>query len=210
MGLWVSCRPMKSQIYGVVLAAGLSRRMGTAKQLLPFGSKTVLQTVVDVLLTLDLVEVIVVLGHEAERVRESLDDRAVRCCVNADYQAGMFSSVCCGIRAIPEHADGMLLALGDQPHIDAHVGAAVVDAYQKGDVGLVIPTWDGKRGHPALIDLKRYRSEILSLSGTEGLKPVMRGHEDDTLTLQVTDAGILRDLDTQEDYQAELERQKKR
>ena len=165
MGLWVSYRPMKNQIYGLVLAAGLSRRMGSPKQLLPFGSKTILQTVVDVLLGLDLVEVVVVLGHEAERVRASLGDRAVRCCVNTNYRTGMFSSVLCGVHEIPEQADAMLLALGDQPHVEARVGAAVIDAYQKNDAGLVIPTWEGKRGHPALIDLKRYRSEILSLPG---------------------------------------------
>lgn len=197
---------MKKQIYGLVLAAGLSRRMGTPKQMLPFGEKTVLQTVVDVLLTLNLVEVVVVMGHAFEQVRSSLAGRPVHCCVNERYREGMFSSVCCGLDAIPKTADAMLMALGDQPHIEARVGAAVVDAYQQSDVGIVVPTWHGKRGHPALVDLKRYRSEILALSGDEGLKPVMRGHDADTLELQVEDAGILRDLDTPEDYQQELER----
>lgn len=199
---------MKNQIYGLVLAAGLSQRMGTAKQLLPFGTKTILQTVVDVLLTLDLLDVIVVLGHEAERVRNSLEGRGVTYCVNELYRDGMFSSVLCGVNAIPETADALLMALGDQPHIESRVGRAVVDAYQQGDAGIVIPTWDGKRGHPALVDLKRYRAKILSLSGDEGLKPVMRGFVDDTLELCVDDAGILRDLDTPEDYRAELERRK--
>jgi len=199
---------MKNQIYGLVLAAGLSQRMGTAKQLLPFGTKTILQTVVDVLLTLDLLDVIVVLGHEAERVRNSLEGRGVTYCVNELYRDGMFSSVLCGVNAIPETADALLMALGDQPHIESRVGRAVVDAYQQGDAGIVIPTWDGKRGHPALVDLKRYRAKVLSLSGDEGLKPVMRGFVDDTLELCVDDAGILRDLDTPEDYRAELERRK--
>jgi len=201
---------MKKNIYGLVLAAGLSQRMGTPKQLLPFGQKTILQTVVDVLLTLPLADVIVVLGHEAERVRASLADRAVTYCLNENYREGMFSSVLCGVRQIPETADAFLMVLGDQPHIEARVGRAVIDAYQGGDAGLVIPTWGGKRGHPALVDLKRYRPEILSLSGDEGLKPVMRGHEDDTLMLDVDDSGILRDLDTLEDYQAELEIRAKR
>jgi len=199
---------MKNQIYGLVLAAGLSQRMGTAKQLLPFGTKTILQTVVDVLLTLDLLDVIVVLGHEAERVRNSLEGRGVTYCVNELYRDGMFSSVLRGVNAIPETADALLMALGDQPHIESRVGRAVVDAYQQGDAGIVIPTWDGKRGHPALVDLKRYRAKVLSLSGDEGLKPVMRGFVDDTLELCVDDAGILRDLDTPEDYRAELERRK--
>jgi molybdenum cofactor cytidylyltransferase len=198
---------MKKNIYGLVLAAGLSQRMGTPKQLLPFGQKTILQTVVDVLLTLPLAGVIVVLGHEAERVRASLADRSVTYCVNDNYREGMFSSVLCGLNHMPESADAFLMVLGDQPHIEARVGRAVIDAYQGGDVGIVIPTWGGKRGHPALVDLKRYRSEIMSLSGDAGLKPVMRGHEHDTRMLDVDDSGILRDLDTPEDYQAELARQ---
>jgi molybdenum cofactor cytidylyltransferase len=198
---------MKKNIYGLVLAAGLSQRMGTPKQLLPFGQKTILQTVVDVLLTLPLAGVIVVLGHEAERVRASLADRSVTYCVNDNYREGMFSSVLCGLNHMPESADAFLMVLGDQPHIEARVGRAVIDAYQGGDVGIVIPTWGGKRGHPALVDLKRYRSEIMSLSGDAGLKPVMRGHEHDTRMLDVDDSGILRDLDTPEEYQAELARQ---
>lgn len=197
---------MKKNIYGLVLAAGLSQRMGTPKQLLPFGPKTILQTVVDVLLALDLQDVIVVLGHEAERVRDSLGNRDITCCYNENYKEGMFSSVLCGVHAIPKTADAMVMALGDQPHIEARVGRRVVDAYQRGSSGIVIPTWDGKRGHPALVDLKRYRDKIVSLSGENGLKPVMRGYGDDTLELQVDDAGILRDLDTPEDYRLALER----
>ena len=208
--LSVLYRAMKKNIYGLVLATGLSQRMGTPKQLLPFGTKTVLQTVVDVILTFDLVDVIVVLGHEAERVQESLGGRDVTCCYNADYKEGMFSSVLCGVQAIPKTADAMMMALGDQPHIDARVGRAVMDAYQYGPAGIVIPIWDGKRGHPAVVDMKRYRDKIVSLSGEEGLKPVMRGYTDDTLELQVDDAGILRDLDTPEDYRLELERQRNR
>jgi molybdenum cofactor cytidylyltransferase len=201
---------MKKNIYGLVLAAGLSQRMGTPKQLLPFGPKTVLQTVLDVLLGLQVMDVIVVLGHEAERVRDSLGDRNVTYCYNADYKEGMFSSVLCGVNAIPDTADAMMIALGDQPHIEARVGRAVVDAYQCGSKGIVIPTWDGKRGHPALVDLKRYRDKIVFLPGDEGLKPIMRGYVDDTLELEVDDAGILRDLDTPEEYRLELERQTNR
>ena len=206
--LSVSYCAMKKQIQGLVLAAGSSQRMGTAKQLLPFGEKTILQTVVDVLLTLGLSDIVVVLGHGAERVRDRLGDRKVTLCVNDDYQTGMFSSVLCGVNQMPETADALLMVLGDQPHVEARVGKAVIDAYQLGTAGIVIPTWDGKRGHPALVDLKRYRSEILSLSGDEGLKPVMRGFVADTLEIPVDDSGILRDLDTVEDYRAELARQR--
>ncbi len=200
---------MNEQIYGLVLAAGMARRMGSTKQLLPFGDRTILQTVVDTLSGADLAGVVVVLGHDADAVRESLCGRPVLCCVNDAYREGMFSSVLCGLQHLPADADAVLVALGDQPQIELNVVQAVVRAYREGDRGIVIPISGGKRGHPVLINLSRYQSEILELSGDEGLKPIMRGHPQDTREVSVDDEGILRDLDTPEDYRAELERRGK-
>lgn len=197
---------MGDQIYGLVLAAGMARRMGTTKQLLPFGDKTVLQTVVDTLLRARLAGVAVVLGHDAEVVRESLRERPVQFCVNEAYREGMFSSVLCGLRGLPANADAALIALGDQPQIALNAVRAVLRAYREGDKGIVIPVSGGRRGHPVLINLSRYQREILSLSGDQGLKPVVRGYPVDTLEVPVDDEGILRDLDTPADYRAEVAR----
>ncbi len=197
---------MKKRIYAVVLAAGMSTRMGRPKQLLPFGEKTVLQTVVDTLLSVDLDGVFVVLGHDAKDIRESLSGRPVEFCVNSSYRDGMFSSILCGLNELPEKAGAMLLALGDQPQIERSVAAQVVEAYRAGGVGIVIPVVQGERGHPVLIDVERYGLEISKLSGDMGLKPVVRGHPEDTLELAVEDEEILRDMDTPEDYQSELDR----
>ena len=84
----------------VVLAAGESRRMGKPKQLLPFGDGTILERVVDTLLAAGVGEVIVVLGHLADRIRLVLGDRPVKIVINEDYREGMLSSVQCGVRAI--------------------------------------------------------------------------------------------------------------
>ena len=181
--------------------------MGSPKQLLPFGGRTVLQTVVDTLLGCDLDGIAVVLGHRSEDVKRHLAGSQVAMCVNADYREGMLSSVLCGILSLPESADAALIVLGDQPQIDAGVVRRVVETYRSGSRGIVIPTFGGKRGHPALIDLRKYRRDIVALSGDAGLKPVMRGHPDDTLELPVDDAAILRDIDTPEDYREELARQ---
>ena len=199
-------RTMGDQIYGLVLAAGMARRMGATKQLLPFGDKTVLQAVVDTLLGARLAGVAVVLGHDAEAVRESLRDRPVQFCVNEAYREGMFSSVLCGLRGLPANASAALIALGDQPQIALTAVRAVLRAYREGDKGIVIPVVGGKRGHPVLIKLSRYQREILSLSGDQGLKPIVRGYPADTLEVPVDDEGILRDLDTPADYRAEVAR----
>lgn len=200
---------MNKRIYGLVLAAGMGRRMGSTKQLLPFGDRTILQTVVDTLLSADLAGVMVVLGHDADAVRNSLTGRDVLFCVNEAYREGMFSSVRCGLLNLPSDVDAVLIALGDQPQIDLSVVEVVILTFRSQNKGIVIPSWDGKRGHPVVIDLSQYLSEILALSGDQGLKPVMRGHPDDTVEIAVEDEGILRDLDSPEDYKAEIERQKR-
>ncbi|MCE2439167.1 MAG: nucleotidyltransferase family protein [Candidatus Latescibacteria bacterium] len=197
---------MKKRICALVPAAGMSTRMGSPKQLLPFGGKTVLQTVVDTLLDANLDGILVVLGHRADAVRESLAERPVLFHLNPDYRKGMFSSILCGLSVLGKSADAALIALGDQPNVRARVVRKVAAAYRKGDRGIVVPVCRGKRGHPALVDLGRYLSEIRSLTGEDGLKPVMRGHPDDTLEVEVEDDGVLRDIDTPEEYRAELDR----
>ncbi len=197
---------MKKRICALVPAAGMSIRMGTPKQLLPFGEKTVLQAVVDTLLEADLDGILVVLGHRADAVRDSLAERPVSFHLNPDYRNGMFTSILSGLAALEKSADAALIALGDQPNVRASVVRKVAAAYRKGNKGIVVPIYRGKRGHPALVDLGRYLSEIRSLTGEDGLKPVMRGNPGDTLEVEVADEGVLRDIDTPEEYRAELDR----
>lgn len=197
---------MKKRICALVPAAGMSSRMGSPKQLLPFGEKTVLQTVVDTLLEANLDGILVVLGHRADAVRDSLAERPVLFHLNPDYRNGMFTSILSGLAALEKSADAALIALGDQPNVRASVVRKVAAAYRKGNKGIVVPIYRGKRGHPALVDLGRYLSEIRSLTGEDGLKPVMRGNPDDTLEVAVADEGVLRDIDTPEEYRAELDR----
>lgn len=198
---------MNDKIVAVVLAAGLSRRMGRPKQLLPFGRRTVLQTVVDMLQSVPVEQIIVVVGHRSDEVVTLLPP-GVRAVVNEDYVSGMFSSVLAGLGALPPDTEGMLLLLGDQPQIRAEVVRAVIDRFKTGDRGLVIPETDGKRGHPVMIDVRKYADEMRRLDGSEGLKPVVRGHPEDTAIVAIEDEAILRDMDTPEDYERELKLRK--
>ena len=191
---------------GVVLAAGESRRMGTPKQLLPFGDRTILERVVDTLLAAGVEEVIVVLGHLADRVRTVLGDRPVRAVVNEAYQQGMLSSIKCGVRAVPADCDAMLLALGDQPQIEKAVVEEVIARYREGLAGVVIPRYGEKKGHPVIIDLHKYRDAILNLPEDVGLNALMQAHADDIRLIEVATEDIIRDIDYREDYTRELAR----
>ena len=177
--------------------------MGTFKQLLPFGGRTVVESVVQAVLDGGVDALTVVLGHRAEEVRRALVPLGVTTVVNEAYRNGMFSSVLCGLRQIPP-ADSLLLALGDQPQISAPIVKTVIAAFRSGQAGIVVPVYEEKRGHPIVLDLIRYRAEIEGLTGGEGLKPVVRGHPEDTLELTIEDERILRDMDTPEDYEREL------
>lgn len=191
---------------GIVLAAGESRRMGQPKQLLPFGERTILERVVDTLLAAGVGEVIVVLGHLAERVGAVLGDRPVRAVINEAYRQGMLSSVKCGVRAIGTGYDSVLFALGDQPHITCTVVSEVIGAYRTGNAGMVIPCYGGKKGHPIIINLQRYREAIVNLPENVGLNALMQEHAKDVRLIDVTTDDIIRDIDVPDDYTRELAR----
>ena len=191
---------------GIVLAAGESRRMGQPKQLLPFGKRTILERVVDTLLTAGVGEVVVVLGHLADRVRAVLGDRPVRAVVNTEYRQGMLSSVKCGVHAIGAGYDAVLIALGDQPHIEGAVVSEVMRAYRDGDAGIVIPRYGDKKGHPIIINLQRYREAIANLPEDAGLNVLMQEHADDVRLIDVATEDIIRDIDVPDDYTRELAR----
>jgi molybdenum cofactor cytidylyltransferase len=191
---------------GVVLAAGESRRMGTPKQLLPFGERTILERVVDTLLTAGVGQVVVVLGHLADRVRTVLGDRPVQAVVNEAYRQGMLTSVKCGVQAISTDHNAALFALGDQPQIDSAVVREVIGAYRTGDTGIVIPRYNGKKGHPIIINLSRYRQAIIDLPDSVGLNALMQENADDVRLIDVATEDIIHDIDVPEDYTRELAR----
>jgi molybdenum cofactor cytidylyltransferase len=200
-------------IWAIVLAAGESLRMGTQKLLLPFGDTTVSGAVVRAARASRVDRVLVVLGADRERVQAELEPgrepgrgagpagpAAIAFTVNEDYPLGMLSSIKAGFRALPSDAEAAVIMLGDQPFLPSRVVDAVITGYRKSGKGIVIPAFRGRRGHPVLVDIK-YRDEVLGLDPADGLRQLMRAHSSDIEVVEVDDAGILRDLDTPEDYQ---------
>ena len=187
-------------IWAVVLAAGESRRMGTQKLLLPFGDATVVEAVVKAALGSRVDRAMVVLGADAREVRAKLAPTGADFTVNEDHGRGMLSSVQAGFAALGEGAEAAVVMLGDQPFLPSAVVDAVIAAHRTSGKGIVIPTFQGRRGHPVLVDMK-YRAEVLGLDPSDGLRQLMRAHPDDIHEADVADANVLRDLDTPEDYQ---------
>ncbi len=197
--------PHPRSISAIVLAAGRSRRMGQPKQLLVLSAKDNVIQVVTRLIRPLVHRVVVVVGHVGGQVAANLADQDITLAINPDVDRGMLSSVQVGIRAVEDPCDGYLICLGDQPSLHA----AVIDAVlhnAAGGAGIVIPTYDGRRGHPVFIH-RRYRDEILALDpATTGLNAVTRSHDDDTVEVAWRDARILDDMDTPADYAREFKR----
>jgi CTP:molybdopterin cytidylyltransferase MocA len=128
---------------------------------------------------------------------------------NPNYQHGMTTSVQVALRDIMPIPDAYLLALVDQPHIAPELIHQLLTACAHTAKGVVIPTYHGKRGHPIILTA-RYRQDILALGPDQGLHLVTRGHPDDTLEIPADTDDILRDMDYQADYEAELQRWQQR
>jgi molybdenum cofactor cytidylyltransferase len=193
-------------ICAILPSAGLSRRMGAHKQLLPLAGTTVIGHIVDQLLRSKLDEVYVVVGHEAERIRQALRGRPVCIVANPDYaKSDMLASIRCGLRVLPQACRAILVALGDQPAVTSELIDAMIESFATCGKGIVVPVYKGKRGHPLLVDV-RYRDEILTGYDQVGLRGLLRAHMEDIFPLAVPDARPLADMDCPQDYRQGLAR----
>jgi molybdenum cofactor cytidylyltransferase len=111
----------------------------------------------------------------------------------------MASSIKCGIRAASEKARGFLIALVDQPQIQAETIRHLIQVFEKGKARIVIPRYDGSNGHPIILD-ERLRDEILNMNEEDGLRQVVREHEGETRRIDVSSRAVVDDCDLPEDY----------
>ena len=169
--------------------------------------RTVIERIARELARSAIDRILVVVGHEAERVEEALRmsvGREVTLVRNPDPDGDMLSSVRCGLRALPGGCEAVLVALGDQPRISAETIDALIDAYGAHRKGIVVPAHRGKRGHPVLFAAS-YSTEILERYDGTGLRGLLAAHPEDVLELEVPDPSVLCDMDSPEDYRRERE-----
>ena len=196
--------PATVKIPGILLSAGLSTRMGEPKQLLPFGNNTMIETIIDNMLESKLDEVIVVIGHESEKVREKIQDKPVKVAFNPNYQQGMLTSAQCGVQALPDRTDAFALMLVDQPFITSDLINRVVDAYNDSNKGIALPSYNYRRGHPAIFS-RCYATDILTLDAESGgIRSLFKTNADDIHYVIVDTNHVLRDIDYRKDYEEAL------
>ena len=159
-----------------MLAAGRSTRMGHNKLMAEIRGEPLLLRVVDAALASRTRPVLVVTGHEAERVRAALGERPVTFVHNPDFATGLSSSLRYGIAALPADIDAAIVCLGDMPQIEAGLLERLIHAFNPVEGRVIcVPVWHGKRGNPVLWGRQLF-AEIAALTGDVGAKHLMTEH----------------------------------
>ncbi len=184
----------------IILAAGLSRRMGQADKLfLPFGSTTILEEVIANIIPLLTEELIIVTSPLTHEKIKSLNIQGVRLVLNEDHETGMTSSIQKGVEnATQGH---YMICLGDQPKIDTATYQKLIESHlNQSDHAITLPFYEGRKGNPVIFG-GVYRAAILSHTQPEGCKEIVKVNNQHINAVEVADSGVMMDIDTPEDYQ---------
>jgi molybdenum cofactor cytidylyltransferase len=193
-------------ITALILAAGMSRRMGQPKLVLPWGDTSVIEHIVHTLLAARVDRILVVSGAAHAQVAELLQGLPVRIVFNPQYQQQeMLVSVKVGLQeAALQAASGSpeagLICLGDQPQMKASVIEAVTTSFTGTRANLVVPSFNRRRGHPWLIARPLW-DELIRFQPEQTLRDFLNAHQAEIHYVDVDTDTILQDIDTPEDYQ---------
>ena len=187
-------------VTGLVLAAGGSSRLGRPKQLLPYGSGTLLDHVLGIARVCPFDQRLCVVGGGASDVVAGVDFSGVQVVENAAFGEGCSSSIAAALGAVDPRSDVVVLMLGDQPGVRAASVGALVSGL--GDAPVAACAYSDGRGHPLAFGRVLF-GELASLHGDKGVWKLLDRYGDAVVDVPVEGA-IPRDVDTWEDYEAVL------
>jgi molybdenum cofactor cytidylyltransferase len=189
-----------SPVAAVVLAAGGSKRMGQAKQLLPIDGQPMVRRVVQAVCQAGLAQVLVVVGAEGERVAHVLSGLELEIVYNRSWEQGMSTSVRAGLQALRPEIEAAILVLADQPGLTPDVLDALVAGYRASRAPIVAPFYLGRRGNPVLFARSLF-AELSRVEGDQGGRALLVRHAQDVARVDLDEAAILLDVDTRQDYE---------
>ena len=193
----------RPKIAVLIPAAGASKRIGSPKQLLKWGSSTLLGHSIETAQQLNNLEIFVVLGAYYENIKQTIEHFNVQVIKNKNWKHGLGSSIACGMNHIiddPCNYDGVLIMLADQPLIIPHYLNEMINQFQIGKDQIIATSYtNGKHGVPALFD-KKYFKELTSLNDDLGAKDVIEKHSEFSSTITINPR--IDDIDSMEEYTA--------
>jgi molybdenum cofactor cytidylyltransferase len=198
------------RVAAVVLAAGRSTRMGAINKLIAeIGGKPLVRIAAEQALASSARPVIVVTGHQREKVEEALAGLPVRFAHNPDFAEGLGASLRTGIAAVPDDVDGAVICLGDMPQVDAALIDRLIAAFdpERGAL-IVVPTIEGRRGNPVLWS-RRFFPDLRQIQGDVGARHLIASYAEAVVEVPVSGESAFVDVDTPESLsavKAEIER----
>jgi molybdenum cofactor cytidylyltransferase len=193
----VNRRPV---VTGLVLAAGGSKRLGTPKQLLPYGSATLLDHVLATARACEFDQLLCVIGGNATEIREQVDLSEATVVENQSFGEGCSSSIAAAIQAVDPRSDMLVLMLGDQPGVTAKTVRTLID--NRGGAKLAACAYENGRGHP-LAFARGIFPELAALHGDKGVWKLLDRDPEEVVDVPIA-GRIPRDVDTDEEYRALL------
>ena len=190
-------------ISAVILAAGESRRMGTQnKLLLQIDSEVLIRKFVKSVCASATDAVLVVLGHEAEKIKAVLQDQALRFVKNTYYEKGMTTSIQSGVNAASIESVCLMICLADLPFAETSDFNRLIEAFTDFRLTerslIIVPVFQGQRGNPVLFSAE-FRDKLLAHNG-EGCKGIVSKYPQSVREVSMENDNLLRDIDTPEDY----------
>jgi molybdenum cofactor cytidylyltransferase len=188
-------------VAAVLLAGGESSRMGQPKALLPWGDQKLVEYQIDQLRQPPVERVVVVLGHDADRIRPVVERAGAEVLVNELYKRGRASSLRAGAKALVDDTRTIVILDVDEPRPRRVIQRLIENHVRASDL-ITVPTFDGKRGHPTVVDgwllpeLRRVRER------TEGLRGFLEQHEADVVELPFDSEVVLVGMNTPQEYEA--------
>ncbi|MFQ5879156.1 MAG: NTP transferase domain-containing protein [Dehalococcoidia bacterium] len=187
-------------VAAILLAAGESTRMGSPKPLLPWGGGTLVQYQLEQLRASRIDHIIVVLGHQADKVRPHIAKAGVEVVENPDYRQGRATSLRAGVAHLPPDTEAIVVLNVDQPRPHGLIDA-LVEAHLSGGHLITVPSYQGRRGHPPVLS-GALIPELHAISDErQGLREVMQRHAADVRELPWGSDIVLLDINTPEEYQ---------
>lgn len=187
---------MKARVGAILLAAGVSRRMGTCKQLLPLGGKTVIAHCLEALLAGGAEEVVVVVGPQGDAVAEEVKDYPLTVVRIVIPHGDMAASALAGRDSLSTGMSGALITLCDYPLVSPRTMELLSAHHAEEPDSIIIPLHEGRKGHPVLFP----RHVLGELDRSRTLRDLVRASPDRVRLVEVCDPGVLIDMDTPEEY----------
>ena len=188
-----------NRIGAVILAAGYSSRMGAFKPGLHIGDETVISRLVGSFRSAGISDIVVVSGHNRQELLSLINGLEVTESYNEKYPEGMFTSIQAGVQKTDKALRGFFLIPVDCPLLEAETIDLLVSNIRD-DSSFVVPCYRGKKGHPLYIPMK-YRDEILSYDGTNGLKGITDKYDDQMIRIETGRESTVMDMDTPAAYE---------